>query len=103
MLTSWWPGIGADQIDQLPGDQWFEIMEPIDNSQYFVTYHVRCPIGHPVDKTCPTPGAAFTGWTRNGVDISGTHNPDGPKLRPRSTPVPDPAFLIRIMYSMADS
>src|SRR5207248_6334748 len=53
--TSWWPGIGADSIDQLPGNQWFEIMGPIDNSQFYVTFHVRCPAGHAVTATCPTP------------------------------------------------
>jgi hypothetical protein len=54
-------------IDQLPGNQWFEIIGPIDNT--VGTYYVKCPIGHAVDATCPTPGAAFTGFSRNGVPI----------------------------------
>jgi hypothetical protein len=96
MLSSWWPGIGADPIDQLPGDRWFEIMDP-DNSQLtvngYVRYKVRCPIGHAVDAACPVPGQAFTGFTRGGVDIAGTNNSDGPKLRPQFDPGPGSGFV----------
>ena len=57
----------AFTVDQLPGNQWFEVMGPVDNSAG--TFYVKCPIGHAVDTTCPTPGAAFTGFTRGGVPL----------------------------------
>jgi hypothetical protein len=63
---------GGHQIDQLPGTQWFQVIGPIDNPAS--TYHIQCPVGHTVTSTCPTPGAAFTDFTRSGVSIAGETN-----------------------------
>jgi hypothetical protein len=60
---------GGMQIDQLPGTQWFEVVGPVNNTNG--TYYIKCPLGHPVTSTCPTPGAAFTDFTRSGVSIAG--------------------------------
>jgi hypothetical protein len=60
---------GGMLIDQLPGTQWFQVSGPVDNSAG--TYYIQCPRGHPVTAQCPTPGAAFTDFTRGGVSIAG--------------------------------
>src|SRR5205823_3969175 len=57
---------GGGLIDQLPGNQWFDIINPSGS-----TYFIRCPVGHAVTSTCPNPGSAFTGFTRGGVPIDG--------------------------------
>jgi hypothetical protein len=44
------------------------VIGPIDNTAG--TFYIRCPLGHAVDSTCPTPGAAFTGCSRNGVPLT---------------------------------
>jgi hypothetical protein len=60
------------QIDELPGTTWFSVTGPIDNTAH--TYHIQCPVGHAHTATCPTPGAAFTGFSRSGVSIAGETN-----------------------------
>jgi hypothetical protein len=57
-------------VDQLPGTQWFHVIGPVNNTNG--TYYIQCPVGHAVTSTCPTPGAAFTGFTQNGVSLTGT-------------------------------
>jgi hypothetical protein len=58
-------------IDQLPGNQWMTIIN-VDNTTG--KFNVVCPIAHPVTATCPTPGAAFTGFTRSGAPLSNEVN-----------------------------
>jgi hypothetical protein len=55
-------------IDELVGTVWYKVTGPIDNVAG--TYHIQCPVAHAVTATCPTPGAAFTGFTRNGVPLT---------------------------------
>jgi hypothetical protein len=81
-----WAGVGV--IDQLPGNQWFTIIGPIDNSSTYHTFYVKCPLGHAVDATCPTPGAAFTGFTRSGTPITNEFTYDQPKYRLAYDPGP---------------
>ena len=84
-MTGW---VGTGVIDQLPGNQWFTIIGPVDNSQYYHTFYVKCPLGHAVDATCPTPGAAFTGFTRAGVPIVNEFGYNQPKYRVSFDPGP---------------
>jgi hypothetical protein len=74
-------------LDQMPGDQWFSILQ-VDNSNQ--TFYVQCPLTHPVDATCPTPGAAFTGFTRSGVPV--IENGDAIFYRPQFDPGPGGGF-----------
>jgi len=48
---------------------YYTVIGPIDNSVQPRTFYLQCPLGHPVDATCPTPGAAFTGFSRGGVPV----------------------------------
>lgn len=68
-INRWWNngGTGLD-VDELIGTNWYTVIGPIDNTAG--TYHIQCPPSHPVTTTCPTPGAAFTGFTRNGKPIT---------------------------------
>ena len=68
-------------IDQLPGNTWFAVTNANDSAG---TFKVICPIGHAVDATCPTPGAAFTNFTRNGVPV--VENNDYVFYRPNYDP-----------------
>jgi hypothetical protein len=76
MLDPWY---GYSNLDQLPGLPWFEIMGPIDNVNK--TFYIKCPLGHAVDATCPTPGAAFTGFSRGGSPVSNEVNTEVAKYR----------------------
>jgi hypothetical protein len=53
------------------------------------TFFVKCPLGHAVTATCPTPGQPFTDFTRGGSSIAGETN-DAVIYRP--TFVPPPSF-----------
>jgi hypothetical protein len=77
---------GLPPLDQLLGNQWFEITGPINNNAG--TFYIKCPVGHPVDASCPTPGAAFAGFTRGGVPVSNESNSEAPKLRIQYDPGP---------------
>jgi hypothetical protein len=67
-LNGWAYSGVSKAIDELVGTVWYKVVGPIDNTAG--TYRVQCPPTHPVTATCPTPGAAFTGFTRNGVPIT---------------------------------
>ena len=69
-------------LDQVPGNSWSTTINA-DNSAF--TYQVVCPIGHAVDSTCPTPGAAYTEFTRNGTGPV-IENTDYVFLRPLGDP-----------------
>jgi hypothetical protein len=71
-INDWWNNNTGSAIDELIGAHWYTIVGPVDNTAG--SYHIQCPPSHPVTATCPTPGAAFTGFTRNGTPI--TNFPD---------------------------
>ena len=86
-LDAWYQ---SPPLDQLPGSQWFEIIGPIDNVNK--TYYVKCPLGHAVDATCPTPGGAFTGFTRGGVPVVNEIAGETPKYRLSYDPGPGQGY-----------
>jgi hypothetical protein len=78
-------------IDQLPGNQWFEIMGPITpniGGSGFTGFYIKCPLGHAVTSTCPTPGAAFTDFTQGGASLAGFNNYVNFKYRLQFDPGP---------------
>jgi hypothetical protein len=90
-----WIEVGLGQlgaaVDQL-GSGWYTILGPVDNSGYYHTFYLQCPLGHAVDATCPTPGAAFTGFTRGGVPITNEYNVLQLNLRPTYDPGPGAGY-----------
>jgi hypothetical protein len=64
------PFFGAPKFDQLDGSVWYKILGPVNNNVSPATFYLQCPVGHAVDATCPTPGAAFTGFSRGGVTVT---------------------------------
>jgi hypothetical protein len=84
---------GPGNLDQFrPATQWYDIMGPIDTTTN--TFYLRCPIGHAVTSTCPTPGAAFTGFTRGGTPVANEFGGNGEvmKWRPRFDPGPGAGY-----------
>lgn len=65
-VKNWGPGYDGSVIDQLDPKVKYKVMGPISGN----TFYVQCPAGHMVDATCPTPGAAFTGFTANGAPLN---------------------------------
>jgi hypothetical protein len=84
------PWFGEVQLDQLDGTRWYEMIGPIANVAG--TFYIKCPLGHPVDATCPVPGAAFTGFTRGGVPVVNEFGYEGPKWRPQFDPGPGQGY-----------
>ena len=69
-------------LDQIPGNGWSTTINA-NNSTF--TYQITCPIGHAVDATCPTPGAAYAEFTRSGTGPV-VENNDYVFLRPLGDP-----------------
>jgi len=55
-------------VDQLDPTVQYKVIGPTDNTAH--TFYIQCPSTHVVDATCPTPGAAFTGFTMAGTPLS---------------------------------
>ncbi len=83
-----WLGVGL--IDQLSGLDWYNVIGPFGSGGG--SFYVQCPLGHAVDATCPTPGAAFTDFTRGGVSIAGETGEQF-KYRPLLDPGPGAGFF----------
>ncbi len=75
-------------LDQMPGNQWFTVMNADDSTG---TFYVQCPVGHAVDATCPTPGQPFVGFTRGGVPVA-PETGDNAYYRPLYDPGPGGGF-----------
>jgi hypothetical protein len=84
------PEAGLDQLSD--GTKWYNIIGPIDNSGFNKTFYLQCPTDHAVDATCPTPGAAFTGFTRGGVPVVNEMGYDEPKYRLQYDPGPGQGY-----------
>jgi hypothetical protein len=87
------PLIGTASLDQLSGSVWYQILGPVDNSSFYHTFYLQCPLGHAVDATCPTPGAAFTGFTRGGVPVTNESNYEQFKYRLSFDPGPGNGYV----------
>jgi hypothetical protein len=87
------PLIGTAPLDQLSGSVWYQILGPVDNSSFYHTFYLQCPLGHAVDATCPTPGAAFTGFTRGGVPVTNESNYEQFKYRLSFDPGPGNGYV----------
>jgi len=83
----------APPLDQLSGSQWYQIIGPVNNNVSPATFYIQCPLGHAVDATCPTPGAAFTGFTRGGVPIVNEFNYESFKFRLAFDPGPGNGYV----------
>jgi hypothetical protein len=83
-----WLSMGP--IDQLSGLNWYNVIGPYGPGG--ASFYIMCPPGHPVDATCPTPGAAFADFTRGGVSIAGETGEQW-KYRPLSDPGPGAGFV----------
>jgi hypothetical protein len=82
MLYNGWIGVQSpNPVDQLPGNRWFTIMAPVDNSAH--TFYIQCTSAdHAAYPTqCPTAGGPFTSFTRGGTSISIPENGHWPKFR----------------------
>jgi hypothetical protein len=91
-LTSF-PFIATAPLDQLSGSVWYQILGPVDNSSFYHTFYLQCPLGHAVDATCPTPGAAFTGFTRGGVPVTNEFGYEQFKYRLSFDPGPGNGYV----------
>jgi len=82
-------------VDQLPGNRWFTVMGPIDNSQYEHTYYIQCTSAdHAAYPTqCPTAGGPFTSFTRGNVPITLPENGHWPKFRLAYDPGPGQSYI----------
>jgi hypothetical protein len=85
-MTAPVPFVTSLPLDQLSGLVWYQILGPVNNSVAPATFYLQCPVGHAVTSTCPTPGAAFTGFTRGGVPVVNEFNYDQFKYRPQHDP-----------------
>jgi hypothetical protein len=72
---------------------WYQILGPVDNSSFYHTFYLQCPLGHAVDATCPTPGAAFTGFTRGGVPVTNEFGYEQFKYRLSFDPGPGNGYV----------
>jgi hypothetical protein len=81
-------------LDQLtPANQYYELIGPIDNSTFpNSTAYIKCPLGHAVTATCPTPGAAFTGFSHGGVPVQNSFRVETAKFRPQYDPGPGQGY-----------
>jgi len=87
------PLIETAPLDQLSGSQWYQILGPVNNSVSPATFYLQCPVGHAVDATCPTPGAAFTGFSRGGVPVVNEFNYEQFKYRLSFDPGPGQGYV----------
>jgi hypothetical protein len=87
------PGIETAPLDQLSGSQWYQILGPVNNNVSPATFYLQCPLGHAVDATCPTPGAAFTGFSRGGVPVVNEFNYEQFKYRLSFDPGPGQGYV----------
>jgi hypothetical protein len=84
--------IGPAPLDQLPGDRWFTIMGPINNTNF--TFYLQC---NSADHTafpaqCPVAGQAFTGFTRGGAPVTNEFG-ENPKYRFSYDPGPGQGYV----------
>jgi hypothetical protein len=94
MIYSGWFGTSPyTPIDQLPGNRWFTIMGPIDNSAH--TFYLQCnSADHAAFPTqCPTAGGPFTSFTRGGVTIATPETGEWPKFRLQYDPGPNDSYI----------
>jgi hypothetical protein len=92
-ITSFPSTTPGGPLDQLSGSQWYEIIGPVNNNVSPATFYLQCPLGHAVDATCPTPGAAFTGFTRGGVPVVNEFNYEQFKYRLSFDPGPGQGYV----------
>jgi hypothetical protein len=93
-----WGGGNIDPykpLDQLPGNRWFTIIGPVDNSQFWRTYYIQCTsadhIAFPAQ--CPVANGPWTGFTRGGVPITLPENGHNPKFRFQYDPGPGQGYV----------
>jgi hypothetical protein len=86
------PQVETAPLDQLSGSVWYQILGPVNNNVNPATFYLQCPLGHAVGATCPTPGAAFTGFTRGGVPVVNEFNYENWKFRLSFDPGPGQGY-----------